>query len=184
MGGVTAPPKFGFHKRRATGSRRCKNTAQTGRAVLLLLRRSCRSSHEDCAPGTGDQFSRSVEALFATAETIHLLAEADNRVSYAIRYTERDRTCCSNPARPPRLFPRCSVAGCHIWFGGSRRHRGGTIAARGYFIPAKEFIMTADPKREQPDIPPQKPDIQPEPRPEEIPQDKDVPEKESPPMQL
>ena len=34
--------------------------------------------------------------------------------------------------------------------------------------------MTADPKREQPDIPPQKPDIQPEPRPEEIPQDKDV----------
>jgi hypothetical protein len=44
--------------------------------------------------------------------------------------------------------------------------------------------MTADPNREQPDIPPQKPDIQPEPRPEEIPQDKEVPEKESPPMQL
>jgi len=28
------------------------------------------------------------------------------------------------------------------------------------------------------------PDIQPDPRPEEIPQDKDVPEKEAPPMQV
>jgi hypothetical protein len=44
--------------------------------------------------------------------------------------------------------------------------------------------MTTDPKREQPDIPAQKPDIQPEPRPAEIPQNKDVPEKDSPPMQL
>jgi hypothetical protein len=44
--------------------------------------------------------------------------------------------------------------------------------------------MLPEPKRQEPDIPPQKPDIQPEPRPQEIPQDKDVPEKESPPMQL
>jgi hypothetical protein len=61
---------------------------------------------------------------------------------------------------------------------------GGTIGARGHFIRAKELVMTTEPKRQQPDIPPQKPDIQPEPRPEEIPQDKDIPEKESPPMQL
>jgi hypothetical protein len=45
-----------------------------------------------------------------------------------------------------------------------------------------EAVMTPDPKRQEPDIPPQKPDIQPEPRPQEIPQD--VPEKEAPPMQL
>jgi hypothetical protein len=44
--------------------------------------------------------------------------------------------------------------------------------------------MAAEPKRQEPDIPPQKPDIQPEPRPEEIPQDKNFPEKESPPMRL
>ena len=44
--------------------------------------------------------------------------------------------------------------------------------------------MIPEPKRQEPNIPPQKPDIQPEPRPQEIPQDKDVPEKESPPMQL
>ena len=37
--------------------------------------------------------------------------------------------------------------------------------------------MATEPKRQEPDIPPQKPDIQPEPRPEEIPQNKDVPEK-------
>ena len=37
--------------------------------------------------------------------------------------------------------------------------------------------MAAEPKRQQPDIPPQKPDIQPEPRPVEIPQDKNFPEK-------
>ena len=42
----------------------------------------------------------------------------------------------------------------------------------------------AEPTKKPPDVSPQKPDIQPEPRPEEIPQDKDVPEKESPPMQL
>jgi hypothetical protein len=42
--------------------------------------------------------------------------------------------------------------------------------------------MAAEPKREDPDIAPRKPDIQPEPRPEEIPQNKDVPEKETPPM--
>jgi hypothetical protein len=49
---------------------------------------------------------------------------------------------------------------------------------------AKESEMATEPKRKEPDIPPQKPDIQPEPRPEEIPQDKNFPEKESPPMQL
>jgi hypothetical protein len=48
----------------------------------------------------------------------------------------------------------------------------------------KEKAMAADPTKQTPDIPPLKPDIQPEPRPEEIPQDKNVPEKESPPMQL
>ena len=44
--------------------------------------------------------------------------------------------------------------------------------------------MATEPKRQEPDIPAQKPDIQPEATPEEIPQDKDVPEKQSPPMQL
>jgi hypothetical protein len=51
-------------------------------------------------------------------------------------------------------------------------------------IPVKESVMASEPKRQKPDIPPQKPDIQPEPTPQEIPQDKDVPEKQSPPMQL
>jgi hypothetical protein len=41
-----------------------------------------------------------------------------------------------------------------------------------------------NPKRQEPDIPPKKPDIQPEPRPEEIPQDKDLPEQEVRPMQV
>jgi len=44
--------------------------------------------------------------------------------------------------------------------------------------------MPSEPKRPELDIPAKKPDIQPEPRPEEIPQDKNPPEKESPPMQL
>jgi hypothetical protein len=44
--------------------------------------------------------------------------------------------------------------------------------------------MATEPKRQEPDIPPKKPDIQPEPRPEEIPQDKDVPDKEAPPIQV
>ncbi len=44
--------------------------------------------------------------------------------------------------------------------------------------------MPSEPKRPEPDIPAKKPDIQPEPRPEEIPQDKNPPEKEAPPMQL
>jgi hypothetical protein len=44
--------------------------------------------------------------------------------------------------------------------------------------------MATEPKRQEPDIPSQKPDIQPEPRPEEIPQDTNFPEKESPPAQL
>jgi hypothetical protein len=55
--------------------------------------------------------------------------------------------------------------------------------------PPTELVMAAEPKstepkRQEPDIPPQKPDIQPEPRPEEIPQDKNFPEKQSPPMRL
>jgi hypothetical protein len=44
--------------------------------------------------------------------------------------------------------------------------------------------MASEPKRQEPDIPPQKPDIQPEPTPQEIPQNKDAPEKQTPPMQL
>jgi hypothetical protein len=43
-----------------------------------------------------------------------------------------------------------------------------------------ESFMATEPKRPEPDIPPQKPDVQPEPRPEEIPPDIDVPEKEAP----
>jgi hypothetical protein len=49
---------------------------------------------------------------------------------------------------------------------------------------AKESVMPTEPQRKEPDIPLQKPDIQPEPRPEEIPQDKNFPEKESPPTQF
>jgi hypothetical protein len=48
----------------------------------------------------------------------------------------------------------------------------------------KESIMAPESKRQEPDIPPQKPDIRPEPRPVEIPQDKDVSEKQSPPTEL
>ncbi len=48
----------------------------------------------------------------------------------------------------------------------------------------KESVMSAQPKRQEPEIPPKKPDIQPEPRPEEIPQNKDVPERQSPPMRV
>jgi hypothetical protein len=48
----------------------------------------------------------------------------------------------------------------------------------------KESVMANEPKKQEPDIPPRKPDIQPEPTPQEIPQDKNFPEKESPPMQL
>jgi hypothetical protein len=44
--------------------------------------------------------------------------------------------------------------------------------------------MPTEPKRQEPNIPPQKPDIQPEPRPEEIPQNKDIPETESSPMRF
>ena len=46
----------------------------------------------------------------------------------------------------------------------------------------KEPFMANEPKRQGPNIPPQKPDILPEPTPQEIPQYKDVPEKEAPPM--
>jgi len=45
-------------------------------------------------------------------------------------------------------------------------------------------MMAPEPKSQEPDIPPKKPDVQPEPKPNEIPQDKDVPEKEAPPMQV
>jgi len=48
----------------------------------------------------------------------------------------------------------------------------------------KELTVPVEPIKKKPDVPAKKPDIQPEPRPEEIPQDKDIPEKESPPMQL
>jgi hypothetical protein len=48
----------------------------------------------------------------------------------------------------------------------------------------KEPAMATEPKRHDPDIPQQKPDIQPEPTPREIPQNKDVPETQAPPMQL
>jgi hypothetical protein len=64
---------------------------------------------------------------------------------------------------------------------GVRDFFGGTIADASTYS-AKESVMVTEPKKQEPDIPPQKPDIQPEPRPEEIPQD--VPEKESPPMRL
>jgi hypothetical protein len=57
-----------------------------------------------------------------------------------------------------------------------------TYSVKTYSV--KEPAMAIEPKRQEPDIPPQKPDIQPEPRPQEIPQDKDVREKQSPPMQL
>jgi hypothetical protein len=63
------------------------------------------------------------------------------------------------------------------------RNDGGTTPVAGTYS-AKESVVATEPKRQEPDIPAQKPDIQPEPTPEEIPQDKDVPEKQSPPMQL
>jgi len=44
--------------------------------------------------------------------------------------------------------------------------------------------MPSEPKEPGPDIPAKKPDIQPEPRPQEIPPDKNSPEKETPPTQL
>jgi hypothetical protein len=66
---------------------------------------------------------------------------------------------------------------------GDQSSFGGTIGGQGHLMGIGAF-MTREPKRQEPDIPPQKPDIQPEPGPEEIPQDKDFPEKESPPEQL
>jgi hypothetical protein len=45
-------------------------------------------------------------------------------------------------------------------------------------------MMAPEPKSQEPDIPPKNPDVQPEPKPNEIHQDKDVPEKEAPPMQV
>ncbi|HEY1745432.1 MAG TPA: hypothetical protein VGG11_01510 [Xanthobacteraceae bacterium] len=40
--------------------------------------------------------------------------------------------------------------------------------------------MANEPEKREPDIPSKQPDIQPEPGPPEIPQDKDMPEKEAP----
>ena len=57
-----------------------------------------------------------------------------------------------------------------------------SAVAGGYSV--KEPVMAIEPKRQEPDIPPRKPDIQPEPTPQEIPQNKDAPEKQTPPMQL
>jgi hypothetical protein len=48
----------------------------------------------------------------------------------------------------------------------------------------KESAMAIEPKRREPEIPQQKPDIRPEPEPQEIPQYKDFPERESPPIHL
>jgi hypothetical protein len=47
-----------------------------------------------------------------------------------------------------------------------------------------EKSMAKEPKIREPDIPSKQPDIEPEPRPQEIPPDKDVPEKDLPPMQF
>lgn len=44
--------------------------------------------------------------------------------------------------------------------------------------------MAKEPKVREPDVPSEKPDIQPDPRPQEIPPDKDVPEKDTPPLQM
>ncbi len=44
--------------------------------------------------------------------------------------------------------------------------------------------MAKEPKIREPDIPSKQPDIEPEPRPQEIPPDKDVPEKDLPPMRF
>jgi hypothetical protein len=65
-------------------------------------------------------------------------------------------------------------------------HRPGTFASGETLVRGakKELTVPIEPTKKEPDVPPKKPDIQPEPRPEEIPQDKDVPERESPPMQL
>jgi hypothetical protein len=44
--------------------------------------------------------------------------------------------------------------------------------------------MATEPKIREPDIPARQPDIQPEPRPQEVPPDKDGPVKDLPPMQF
>ena len=44
--------------------------------------------------------------------------------------------------------------------------------------------MAIEPKRKEPEIKPPGPDIQPDRTPAEIPQDKDMPEKEAPPTQF
>jgi hypothetical protein len=44
--------------------------------------------------------------------------------------------------------------------------------------------MAIEPQKKEPEIEPPQPDVQPNRAPREIPQDKDIPEKEMPPMQL
>ena len=55
-------------------------------------------------------------------------------------------------------------------------HRPGTFASGENLVRGakKELTVPIEPTKKDPDVPPKKPDIQPEPRPEEIPQDKDV----------
>jgi hypothetical protein len=64
---------------------------------------------------------------------------------------------------------------------GNDKSYDGTITAPRRLV-RMEAVMSPEPEKREPDIPPQKPDIQPEPRPQEVPQDKDMPEKESPPL--
>jgi hypothetical protein len=44
--------------------------------------------------------------------------------------------------------------------------------------------MAIEPQKKEPEVRPPQPDVQPDRTPREIPQDKDIPEKEMPPMQL
>jgi hypothetical protein len=60
----------------------------------------------------------------------------------------------------------------------------GTLAGRGQLFGKGVQSWQRSPRDKSRIFHRKKPDIQPEPRPEEIPQNKDVPEKESPPMQL
>jgi hypothetical protein len=62
--------------------------------------------------------------------------------------------------------------------------RSGTSAVSRAYRRNGEKNDGQRPKRKEPDIPEPQPDIKPDPRPEEIPQDNDLHEKESPPVQL
>jgi hypothetical protein len=44
-----------------------------------------------------------------------------------------------------------------------------------------EVVMSSDPKKIEPEIMPPVPEVEPQRRPQEIPQDKDAPQKEAPP---